>query len=268
MKLNRPQDIFLLSAGDSVTKRNLFDLIQHSKVPTSPYWGSEDMQIKNTPQQGINWIGELPACKAVLIKTKHGSYEQDGWANEDKTSYHYSFKTRNGEVSYSEKANTVLIDQPKYQYPVLLFTESKGDWIYEGKFSVSERKDKHVVLSRTSGLALEQALPQDEVLYQEGRRKYVMHLRTERNKGVVQALKTSSAAVCDICALNFAERYGVKYIEAHHKTPLSTHSAAYVIKASDFALLCPNCHSAVHIYMNKEGLEYPQIKEKLGGKTT
>lgn len=87
MELKKAQDIFLLSTGDVVTKRNLFDLIQYSKVPESQYWGGEDVRINNTPQQGINWVGELPACHAVLIKTRHGSYEEDGWANEDRTAY-------------------------------------------------------------------------------------------------------------------------------------------------------------------------------------
>lgn len=262
IELKKPQDIFLLSAGDVVTKRNLFDVIQYSKVPESQYWGGEDVRINNTPQQGINWVGESPACHAVLIKTRHGSYEEDGWANEDKTSYHYSFKARGGEISYSEKANVVLINQPQYQYPVLLFTENKDSWTYEGAFSVSEIESKHVVLVRGYGFTPEHAPPQEEALYQEGGRKYVTHLMAERSKGVVKVLKASSIAVCDICGINFAERYGVEYIEAHHKIPISTYSSDYVVKLDDFALLCPNCHRAVHIYMRRDGLEYPQIKEK------
>ncbi|MDT8317192.1 MAG: HNH endonuclease [bacterium] len=61
-------------------------------------------------------------------------------------------------------------------------------------------------------------------------------------------------------------RYGVKCIEAHHKVPISTYSSAYTVQLSDFALLCPNCHKAVHIYMKLEGLEYKKIREKLGAK--
>jgi len=265
MELNKPQDLFLLSAGDVVTKRNLFDLIQYSKVSGSQYWGGEEVQIKNTPQQGINWIGEPPACHAVIIKTRPGLYEDDGWAGETKTAYHYSFKARGSEVSYSEKANAVLINQPQYQYPVLLFTESDDSWTYEGAFSVSEIESKYVVLERGSGFAPEQAPPQEEVAYQEGGRKYVTHLMAERSKGVVKALKANSAADCDICHLNFSKRYGVEYIEAHHKVPISTYSSSYVVKQDDFALLCPNCHRAVHIYMKKNGLDYPAIKEKLRG---
>jgi len=263
MKLKKPQDLFLLSAGDVVTKRNLFDLIQYSKVIGSQYWGGEELQIKNTPQQGINWIGEPPACHAVIIKTRLGSYEEDGWAGDNKTAYHYSFKARRGEVSYSEKANTALINQPQYQYPVLLLTESGDSWIYEGAFSVSEIESKYVVLKRGTGFAPEQSPPQEEALHQEGGRRYVTHLMAERNKGVVKSLKANCTSVCDICHINFSERYGVEYIEAHHKVPISTYASAYIVRQDDFALLCPNCHRAVHIYMKKDGLEYPEIKQKL-----
>lgn len=49
MELKRPQDLFRLAPGDRVSKRNLFDLIQHSKVPDSEYWGGEALKIGNTP---------------------------------------------------------------------------------------------------------------------------------------------------------------------------------------------------------------------------
>ncbi|WP_211218164.1 hypothetical protein [Marinobacter daepoensis] len=45
--------------------------------------------------------------------------------------------------------------------------------------------------------------------------------------------------------------------------PIATYSSAYVLSQNDFALLCPNCHRAVHIYMKKDGLEYLEIKKKL-----
>ncbi|WP_217642463.1 HNH endonuclease [Marinobacter zhejiangensis] len=85
----------------------------------------------------------------------------------------------------------------------------------------------------------------------------------ERDRGAVKALKANSASVCDICDLNFSGRYGVEYIEAHHKVPIAAYSSTYVLSQNDFALLCPNCHRAVHIYMKKDGLEYPEIKKKL-----
>jgi len=266
MELKKTQDIFSLSVGDIVTKRNLYDLVQYSKVEGSPFWSGTDGIIGNTPQQGINWVGQLPEVHAVIIKTRSGSYDNDGWSNESKTSYLYSFKARNGEISYTEKANEVLIKQPQHLYPVLLFTEQNDGWYFEGDFSVTEIQIKYVVLHRGVSSVVEVSAPQDEFLFQEGERKYVTHLMAERNKGVVKALKSAEAWVCDICGENFFAKYGVKYIEAHHMVPISTYSASYVVSLADFALLCPNCHKAVHIYMKKNGYEYEKIKNILGAK--
>jgi putative restriction endonuclease len=266
MELKKTRDLFSLSTGDIVTKRNLYDLLQFSKVEASPYWSGTEGIIGNTPQQGINWVGQLPEVQAVIIKTRPGSYDDDGWSDDGKTSYHYSFKARNGEISYTEKANEVLVKQPQHLYPIFLFTEHKDEWYFEGSFSVSEIENKFVVLHRGLASAIEISAPQDELLFQEGERKYVTHLMAERSKGVVKALKSDESWLCDICGEDFLVRYGVKYIEAHHKVPISTYSASYVVSLSDFALLCPNCHKAVHIYMKKSGYEYAKIKNILGAK--
>jgi putative restriction endonuclease len=78
MQLNKPQDIFRIPVGDTVSKRNLYDLVQYSKVEGSNYWGGADVWIGNTPQQGINWIGPIPYVQGVIIKAATGSYEHDG----------------------------------------------------------------------------------------------------------------------------------------------------------------------------------------------
>lgn len=260
MKLIKTQDLFSLSIGDIVTKRNLYDLVQFSKVETSPYWSGTEGIIGNTPQQGINWIGNPPEVQAVIIKALSGSYEDDGWSDEAKTSYHYSFKARNSVISYTEKANEVLIKQPQHLYPIFLFTEHKDGWYFEGYFSISEIETRFVVLQRAIASVAEITAPQDELLFQEGERKYVTHLMAERSKGVVKALKSVDSWQCDICGEDFFIRYGVKYVEAHHKAPISTYSTSHIVSLSDFALLCPNCHKAVHIYMKRSGHEYAKIK--------
>jgi 5-methylcytosine-specific restriction enzyme A len=107
---------------------------------------------------------------------------------------------------------------------------------------------------------------QEIQLFEEGRRRYVTHLRAERSKGAVQALKSNEAWICDICGEDFFVKYGVKYIEAHHKIPVSTYSSSHTVRLSEFALLCPNCHKAVHIYMKKDGYDYAEIKKILGNR--
>ncbi|MFA6902068.1 MAG: HNH endonuclease [Gallionellaceae bacterium] len=263
MELENPQDLFLLASGDAVTKRNLFDLIQLSKVESSPYWAGPEFVIGNTPQQGINWVGDLPAVKAVIIKTRPGSYDEDGWSDDEKSAYHYSFKARNQAISYKEKANEVLIKQPQFLYPIFLFTESKKGWYFEGEFSVTEIQDKYVVLHRGSSFIANSESVQEEVVYQEGERRYVTHLLAERSKAVVSAIKSTNSWQCEICKIDFNENYGIHYIEAHHKIPISTYSTKHIIQQEDLALLCPNCHKAVHVYMKCNSLEYDEIKKLL-----
>lgn len=123
MELNITKDLFSLKSGDTVSKRNLFDLIQRSKVTDSEFWSGELNIIRNTPQQGINWVGELPDVKGVIIKTRPNSYEEDGWVSKERDLYQYSFKARNGVISYSEKANQVLICQPQYLYQEKMGTD-------------------------------------------------------------------------------------------------------------------------------------------------
>ncbi|WP_313057269.1 HNH endonuclease [Stutzerimonas nitrititolerans] len=267
MELKGTQDLFRLTAGDSVSKRNLFGLIQYSKVPGSDFWSGEELKIGNTPQQGINWVGVPPACRAVILKTRPGSYAEDGWTNEERTAYRYSFKARDGVISHAEKANAVLIHQPRFRYPVLLFTETKSFWSYEGAFDVSAIDDRFVVLVRHHTIAEPAvSLPGEGPDYREGGLRYVTHLMAERSRDVVRELKERSASECEICRQSFAARYGVECIEAHHKVPISTYSSEHTVRLEDLALLCPNCHRAVHIYMKKWDLEYPEIRERLASR--
>ena len=264
MKLKTTKDLFSLPIGSIVIRKNLYDLVQFSKVETSSYWSGKEGIIGNTPQQGINWVGQFPEIQAVIIKARQGAYKDDGWSDETKSSYHYSFKARNSVISYTEKANAVLVKQPQHHYPILLFTEHKDGWHFEGRFLVSEIETKFVVLRLNLDPVSEISEPQDEILFQEGELKYVTHLMAERSKAAVKALKNIDSWQCDICREDFHIKYGVKYIEAHHKVPISTYTATHVVSLSDFALLCPNCHKAVHIYMKKSGYDYLKIKSILG----
>jgi putative restriction endonuclease len=267
IKLKKPNEILRIPVGDLVAKRNLFDLIQYSKVEGSEYWEGSDKRIWNTPQQGINWLGEPPHCEAVLIKTRPGSYQHDGWQDDGGAAYRYSFKAVKEKISYTEKANAVLINQPRYGYPVLLFTESGNSWIYQGSFEVSQIQDHYVILNRGHRLALLPEEQADEAAsYSEGDRKYVTHLMAERNKSVVAKLKETSDCPCSICGVRLVERYGVECIEAHHKKPMATYSSSHAVSLADFALLCPSCHRVVHKYMKQSGIEYLQIEQIMRGR--
>lgn len=138
--VNNSKDILNLQDGDIINKSLLFNLIVKSKQYGSPSYLGSDYEIKNTPQQGINWIGNDIIPKAVIIKSKSGNYFQDS-KNE------YAFKARNGKVNKYEKANQVLINQKKYGYPIMYFVEYYGNWKLLGRFKVIDIKDRSVVLT-------------------------------------------------------------------------------------------------------------------------
>ena len=133
------KDILGLQANDLIYKLSLYTIIVESKEPYSKRYSGPEYEIKNSPQQGINWVGNDRVPTAVIVKSKLGHYHQDG-INE------YAFKARNGIVNKYEKANQVLINQPKYNYPIFYFVEYGDMWKLLGLFKVDEIKDKSVSL--------------------------------------------------------------------------------------------------------------------------
>ena len=252
-------DLLNAQVGSVISKKELYNLIQYSKVKESEYWSGESCVINNTPQQGINWIGSLPALAGVLVKVCSGSYSHDGWVDAERNFYRYSFKARKGVVSLKEKANLSLLNQLEFGYPVLLYSELKQNWVFEGLFGLVECAEEYVVLGRqTDAHVLESKFGQGFV---EGGKSYVKHLLSERNAQIVKLLKSSGSCVCEICSEDFKVRYGFEYIEAHHKVPVSTKETKEVVVLEDLALLCSNCHSAVHAHMRSGIEDYSVIKE-------
>ncbi|UZM14767.1 HNH endonuclease [Pseudomonas kielensis] len=252
-------DLLKAPVGSTISKKDLYTLIQYSKVPGSECWNGESLIINNTPQQGINWVGSLPALAGVLVKVRSGSYSHDGWVNSERELYRYSFKARKGVVSLKEKANLALLNQPEFGYPVVLYSEQKNNWVFEGIFGLVECADEYVILGRQAeSHVLAGKVGQG---FMEGGKKYVTHLLSERSSQIVKLLKSSGSWVCEICNDDFKTKYGFEYIEAHHKVPISTKATKSVVVLEDLALLCSNCHSAVHAHMRAGIEDYLDIKE-------
>ncbi len=138
------KDLLFLKQNSQISKRNLWDLIQFSKVEGSEYFNNIENVIGNTPQQGINWIGKAPFHQLVIIKTKEGKYFHDGYENNE--SFSYSFKSQKGFINKNEIANRCIIDQKKHNYPILLLKEIGKNWNVEGYFKVTEIFDEYVKL--------------------------------------------------------------------------------------------------------------------------
>lgn len=265
MKQTTSADILAMTKGNVIDKDVLYKIIQYSKVDGSPAWGGAEFVVHNTPQQGINWIGNWPNLAAVIVKTRIGAYPDDGWRDPDQGVYRYSLKAQKGHVRKSEMANRVLVSQPGLDYPVLLFLETKRGWEFEGEFHVVDVGDRFVDLGRSDEASHETSGQQfdSEASYSEGRRRFASHWIIERSHQAVRDLKLDPDQRCDICEAMFRELYGFSYIEAHHRVPISQRKGEHQVTAKDFAMLCPNCHKAVHLRMRQTGEQYAEIRALL-----
>ncbi|WP_339516047.1 MrcB family domain-containing protein [Pseudomonas sp. RL_15y_Pfl2_60] len=81
--------------------------------------------------------------------------------------------------------------------------------------------------------------------------KFRIHKRIERNAKLVKQVKAQKGCKCEVCSVNFKDRYGPigeGYIEAHHLKPIASlkGSRIQMDPQKDFAVLCANCHRMVH----------------------
>jgi 5-methylcytosine-specific restriction protein A len=77
------------------------------------------------------------------------------------------------------------------------------------------------------------------------------HRRVERSPALARKAKQLHGHVCQTCGINMGDAYGPVgegYIEAHHLTPLARLNGrpTELDPATDFAVVCPNCHRMLH----------------------
>jgi 5-methylcytosine-specific restriction enzyme A len=83
-------------------------------------------------------------------------------------------------------------------------------------------------------------------------RRYRLHSRIERNPAAAKTAKQHHGLRCQVCDVSFAEKYGPLgegFIEAHHLRPISLLEEGKPVSydvATDFAVLCANCHRMIH----------------------
>jgi len=71
----------------------------------------------------------------------------------------------------------------------------------------------------------------------------------KRNRALIEDKKRKSDGRCEVCGFSFAQRYrslGRDCLVAHHIKPIGRRARATRTTPDDIALLCPNCHAAVH----------------------
>jgi 5-methylcytosine-specific restriction protein A len=96
----------------------------------------------------------------------------------------------------------------------------------------------------------------------EGRQKLVLHLRRERNRGLVAAKKASvESHACEICGFDSKATYGEDYCEVHHLTPLADLDAEAETTLDDLAIVCANCHRILHL--QTPPLDMHELRQRL-----
>ena len=109
----------------------------------------------------------------------------------------------------------------------------------------------------------------DEVLELEGgvlfrTHRYLERNRSNRAKKIKSVQEKTGKISCEVCGIEPHVKYGLDkiLIECHHKIPLKDLPQATKPKLSDLALLCPNCHRAIHRIEDCSDLD--ELRRRLG----
>jgi 5-methylcytosine-specific restriction endonuclease McrA len=94
----------------------------------------------------------------------------------------------------------------------------------------------------------------DENVFIEGRERFELHKRKERNHEISilkkgKILKNTGKLSCEVCGFDFYQIYGDRgygFIECHHNNPISELTEASPITLENLSLLCSNCHRMIH----------------------
>ncbi|WP_426095156.1 HNH endonuclease [Flavobacterium sp. DSR2-3-3] len=105
-----------------------------------------------------------------------------------------------------------------------------------------------------------------EISVIEGRLRLVTHFARERDRSIVREKKLlalhSGLLKCEICTFSFIQKFGIEFIECHHKTPISQ-SGVTETKLKDLALVCANCHRMLHKQFDGYFLSIKELRQKI-----
>jgi hypothetical protein len=165
--------------------------------------------------------------------------------NEQETSYNDIILEFSNEYDLKEEQIRKIID----------------DNIEIGKFIRNE--EILSINSNSETIRDENDFDDDNVGVTEGEKIIATHQKIERDSYIIRKVKNKRDWICEICNLKMEKVYNVAFIEAHHKIALSE-SEKTITNEEDIALLCPNCHTAIHqLMLGKKDTRYLDLKQDL-----
>lgn len=176
--------------------------------------------------------------------------------------YHYAY-FRTGELftgtinSYATDyyLKKILEEQGKKGLETALLSLSQHLDYYEEKSNAKSNK-RRLIYNKYLKLIVKESennYPNEvdpNTTYSEGKTKKVLVNSYERNPIARKKCLEHFGLNCQVCDLNFEEKYGTigkKFIHVHHKLELSSIGKEYSINpTTDLIPVCPNCHSMLH----------------------
>lgn len=110
----------------------------------------------------------------------------------------------------------------------------------------------------------------NEAIYLEGEKKEKISIIKERNPLARKKCIELKGTTCEICGMNFKEKYGEigdGFIEVHHIIPISKIELEYEVDPEkDLIPVCSNCHSMLHRRFGGDFLTVNELKERIRNK--
>ncbi len=160
----------------------------------------------------------------------------------------YFFKAKSEDAHLISPADRFLLVPTKTRRTDRGFIGQRN-WFFPERYpNYKKFLESFALLASGEPISPKHPIPFDDVTFEEGQRTYAEISLTARNPRLVDAAKKSYGLECQVCRLNFEDRYGAigkGFIEVHHLVPLSRRKR-YSATVNDVRVLCANCHRMVH----------------------
>ena len=134
------------------------------------------------------------------------------------------------------------------------------------KFKPYFRKDFIPATTYTENIENEIDNSEIAISVTEGKLRLVTHFARERDRTIIKEKKRQALQKellkCEICNFSFINRFGVEFIECHHKTPISQ-SGVTETTLNDLCLVCANCHRMLHKQFDGQFLTIEELGQRI-----
>lgn len=208
------------------------------------------LQIYMTEQRSSEIVAFAESSLSDFIRRYFYSDYESIYENTDYNFYRRireSVPTYDAALKENQRMNDLYTMVMKYYID---FLQSKT---FRGKEKVYlTAKEKNVKKRREQEKKKDPLQPStnvnDELV--EGAIRQVNITRHERNKTLRQICLNHYGYICQVCGMNFEERYGEigkDFIEVHHLQPIADTDCEHALDPKEGLVpLCSNCHSMIH----------------------